>query len=134
MRQFHRQAMTWNVQEEGRVHPVHVLLEYDTGDPHVVRATFVDGAETLIWEFARVLLKDGVEGSAGIGDIKIEPCSDHEVSVRLETPEGVGVMEANRNGLRRFVAAIYKLVPEGSEDMTAAVNAMLGRLLPGGVS
>ena len=52
--------------------PVNVDLTYTSRDPYAVQASFRTGNGTAVdWVFARDLLRDGLVGPSGTGDVRV---------------------------------------------------------------
>ena len=112
--------------------PLAVVLRYTGADPYAVHAEFRTGLEESVeWVFARELLAEGVQRSAGEGDVRVWPSGapGHEVVyVSLASPDGRALLQAPAPELVAFLRRTYDLVPEGMEsvDLDATLHALLG--------
>lgn len=108
-------------------------LVYSRRDPYVagLRQRARDGE--VLWEFARDLLADGVDGYAGLGDIRIWPgAASHRVhiGVAMTSHEGRCALWLPRAQVESFLARTFRLVPRGKEKVD--VDAVITRMLPKG--
>lgn len=109
-------------------------LEYRVSDPYAVTALFETGAERPVrWVFARDLLDEGLVHDVGEGDVQVVPGQDllgrHTVQMRLASPDGVAVLEAEADAVLEFLGRSYALVPPGTESEHLDLDADLARLL-----
>lgn len=114
-----------------------VELFYSPADPYAVYLTFLrvgDDEDDVLWVVARDLLRDGLRGPAGLGDIQVWPAEDGvHVTIGLssdETPEPC-LIELSWSLLARFLRHTTDLVSYGAEDMTDAVDDCLAALFGG---
>lgn len=113
--------------------PLTVGLLYDASDPYAVRASFHVGKnESVEWVFARDLLRRGLKGPAGSGDVRICPLPRGVLGVGLVSPCAKARFELDAREVDDFVTAAYQLVPEGCERGTVAAE-IDSLFLPGGV-
>ncbi|GAA2773233.1 SsgA family sporulation/cell division regulator [Streptomyces showdoensis] len=116
-----------------RMETVSATLRYDREDPFAVRMAFpppatLEGVE-VSWAFARELLAEGVEGPAGLGDVRLRPYGYDRTVVEFHAPEGVAMVHVHTSELRRFLKASQRLVPRGREREHLDWDGNLGRLL-----
>jgi hypothetical protein len=112
--------------------PVPAALRYDVADPYAVHAAFHAAGDTVEWVFARELLAAGLQGEAGIGDVRVWPSSDTGVDVvfvSLSSPEGQALLEAPARELAAFLERTYSAVPAGGESSHVDVDTALAQLL-----
>lgn len=121
---------------KGRSATTFCTFRYDPADPLAVQMVFPDDdGGPVVWEFARDLLIDGMEGPVGDAKVRVWPNSGPTVSVRLSTPPlGEAVMVIPADLLGHFLAKTLVTVPRGREvEVTEpAVDEFLARLLLGG--
>lgn len=117
---------------------VRAELRYEPADPYAVRVAFHTGdggsaGDVVEWTFARDLLRRGLSGPTGEGDVQLWPDrrgrGGGEVFLSLSSPSGKALFEVPRTALSAFVAESYLLVPDGSEASTVDVDAELDALL-----
>ena len=110
-------------------------LEYYAADPYAVTAVFHTGERPVRWVFARDLLDEGLVHDVGDGDIQIVPSRDslgvHVVQLRLESPDGVAVLEAPADVILEFLGRSYALVPPGMEPAFVDVDDTITRIFAG---
>jgi hypothetical protein len=119
--------------------PAHLVcsLRYAPSDPYAVSVVFPSGPEamTVTWTFDRQLLRDGITGHAGVGDVQIWPSDDPRqpmaTFVELTAPGGRALLSAPTAALMQFLDATAAVVGFGAEDehidMDAELEALLGR-------
>ncbi|WP_330289261.1 SsgA family sporulation/cell division regulator [Streptomyces sp. NBC_00576] len=115
--------------------PLVVTLRYDSADPLAVHIDFpgdvsVDG-EGVSWTFSRLLLEEGLENPAGIGEVHLWPCGQTRTVVELHSPYGLAVVRFRTAQLQRFLHRSYGVVAPGMEDLGPAVERGLALLLGG---
>lgn len=101
-----------------------IELSYDPGDPYVVKLTFLD--QDVCWEFARSVLAEGVEGHAGLGDVRAWPSLGY-VHLRLANDGEMVTLELRRRWVESFLGDSYRLVPLGRERVD--VDSVIGQIL-----
>ncbi len=119
---------------DGDVLPLTAMLHYDASDPLAVTALFNDGGdEPVRWVFARDLLEAGLDQSAGEGDVLIWPTRDAAgrpaIHIRLHSPHGDALLEADADEVERFLRDTHRLVPPGTEHRYIDVDATIAALL-----
>ncbi|MEV8323894.1 SsgA family sporulation/cell division regulator [Kitasatospora sp. NPDC059811] len=123
-----------------------VVLSYLPEDPLAVRMAFpaefsldepadggagpgADGADDIVWVFARQLLSAGLELPAGVGDVHVRPAVGRRTMVELRAPEGTALLQFDTTDLRRFLWRSRLLVPEGEEHLHLDADRALAELL-----
>ncbi|MET8508771.1 SsgA family sporulation/cell division regulator [Streptomyces sp. NPDC004787] len=106
-----------------RAESVAATLRYDRADPYAVSMAFpppatLEGVE-VSWAFARELLVEGMEGPAGLGDVRLRPYGYDRTVVEFHAPEGVAMVHVRTSELRRFLERSQHLVPRGREHQYA---------------
>lgn len=109
-------------------------LRYRVEDPLAVEAFFGDHADVRVrWVFARDLLVAGLRHRAGLGDVTVWPSTDGlgrpVVMLRLSSPDGTALMEADASAVGQFLDDTARLVPLGREAEHLDIDATLMRLL-----
>lgn len=89
------------------------------------------GAE---WTFSRELLVEGLDGPAGVGDVRLWP-SRTQVLLELSGVNDRGgpqqvAYRLSRASLRAFLGVTFTLVPAGCEDVD--LDGVVAQLLAGG--
>jgi hypothetical protein len=113
--------------------PVRASLRYDPADPYAIQVLFSaesTGGEAVSWSFARELLVTGLDGPAGIGDVRVWP-RDDLVALALSSPDGTALFEIPRGVLVRFLHRTCVLVPRGRETAYLDLDGTVARLLAG---
>jgi hypothetical protein len=112
--------------------PVVTRWTYCSDDPFAVTIEIqTRGNRFVDWTLARDLLVEGLEGPAGIGDVRVRPASMGEWDVTLIeicSPDGHAVLEVDRDLLRHFVQATIDLVPLGGEGMAFDIDAEIEKI------
>jgi hypothetical protein len=116
---------------EALMHPMRTRFIYRTSDPYAVEARFrAEESDETVWTFARELLRDGLERSAGQGDVSLWPdtaaSGEKRLFIRLTSPEGTALLSAADIDVRLFVEATGTLVEYGAEHthLAPALNAL----------
>lgn len=93
-----------------------INLYYVAADPYTVLITFVD--QDNDWVISRDLLLEGQHRPTGLGDVQFTPSgSGRGLYLRLHTPDdGEAVLRMPMDDIRAFLAAVYQLVPSGTES------------------
>ncbi|MEV0522656.1 SsgA family sporulation/cell division regulator [Streptomyces sp. NPDC050439] len=123
------------ITREGRERALPVTLRYVAADPLAVQIVFppeasLDGAE-VTWIFARQLLEDGLRAPAGGGDVHVWPCGRARTVLEFHAPQGLALVQFDREVLRRFLLRTYAVVGAGSEAEGLGLDQDLARLLGG---
>ncbi|MFF7177800.1 SsgA family sporulation/cell division regulator [Streptomyces sp. NPDC008121] len=118
-----------------RMETVPATLRYDREDPYAVSMAFpppatLEGVE-VSWAFARELLAEGVEGPAGVGDVRVRPYGYDRTVVEFHASEGVAVLHIRTSELRHFLERARHLVPPGREHQYLDWDRDLMELLEG---
>ncbi|MGW5421953.1 SsgA family sporulation/cell division regulator [Streptomyces sp. NPDC003943] len=116
-----------------RMESVAATLRYDREDPYAVSMAFpppatLEGVE-VSWAFARELLAEGVEGPAGVGDVRLRPYGYDRTVVEFHAPEGVAMVHVRTSELRSFLERSQHLVPRGREHQYLDWDGNLAQLL-----
>ncbi|MFJ9811854.1 SsgA family sporulation/cell division regulator [Streptomyces sp. NPDC101158] len=116
-----------------RIESVAATLRYDREDPYAVSMAFpppatLEGVE-VSWAFARDLLVQGVEGPAGVGDVRVRPYGYDRTVVEFHAPEGVAMVHIRTAELRSFLERSQHLVPRGLEHEYVDWDHDLAQLL-----
>ncbi|WP_137992269.1 SsgA family sporulation/cell division regulator [Streptomyces vilmorinianum] len=116
-----------------RMETVPATLRYDREDPFAVSMAFpppatLEGVE-VSWAFSRELLAQGVDGPAGVGDVRVRPYGYDRTVVEFHAPEGVAVVHIRTAELRRFLKRSQSLVPAGREHQYLDWDQDLAALL-----
>lgn len=105
-------------------------LYYSEDDPYAVRFAFHVGLdEPVEWVFARELLDAGIEGTRGIGDVKVWPSAGGVLNIELTSPFGQARFEAPVTEISDFLRRTYQIVPAGTEGRRVNIDAALNDLL-----
>ena len=107
-------------------------LTYRPEAPYELSADFrtVDGVVT--WVFARDLVRAGLSGPVGEGDVVAWPSrgpSGDVVCLALSSPSGRALLEADRVAMTAFLDRTEALVPPGSEAGRLDLDTLIARLL-----
>ncbi|MFD9035538.1 SsgA family sporulation/cell division regulator [Streptomyces sp. NPDC059567] len=116
-----------------RMETVPATLRYDREDPYAVSMAFpppatLEGVE-VSWAFSRELLTEGVDGPAGLGDVRVRPYGYDRTVVEFHAPEGVAVVHVRTAELRQFLKRSQHLVPVGREHQYLDWDQDLAELL-----
>ncbi|MGW0791505.1 SsgA family sporulation/cell division regulator [Streptomyces sp. NPDC002911] len=117
-----------------RMETLPATLHYDRQDPFAVRMAF-PGPATLkgtevFWEFSRELLATGMDGPAGVGDVRVRPFGYDRTVLEFHAAEGIAMVHVRTSELRRFLQRAQELVPVGDEyrfmDLDGDLTDLLG--------
>ncbi|MCX2180370.1 SsgA family sporulation/cell division regulator [Streptomyces sp. SKN60] len=116
-----------------RTESVAATLRYDRADPYAVSMAFpppatLEGVE-VSWAFARELLVQGVDGPAGVGDVRLRPYGYDRTVVEFHAPEGVAMVHIRTSELRSFLERSQHVVPSGREHQYVDWDQDLAQLL-----
>ncbi|WIV60013.1 SsgA family sporulation/cell division regulator [Amycolatopsis nalaikhensis] len=111
-----------------------VTLVYRVSDPYAVQLDIPDHGVVVSWLLSRDLLADGLDGGAGLGDVRVSPVlfDGAGVLVELVNPDGPGsvVLRFARADLERFLDDTDAMVPVGTEasriDWERELRALAG--------
>lgn len=127
-------TLTLRLISESIVLPLQTDFQYSTDDPMAVVAMFDTGEdETVRWVFARDLLNEGLDRRTGEGDIVVWPATDANgqsvVHIRLQSPDGTALIEADSREIEGFLAQTNELVAPGKEGRLIDLDSMLVAIL-----
>ncbi|MFD8779221.1 SsgA family sporulation/cell division regulator [Streptomyces sp. NPDC059916] len=132
-----RLQMTLHDEEGDAGEPAPAQLTYRLSDPYAVEATFhPDGDEAVVWAFARDLLTEGLDHSAGEGDVIVwtvvasDPDQEQRTYIRLNSPGGTALLSAPHRHLKRYLERTQHLCTPGMEHLHvgAALDTLEGEL------
>jgi hypothetical protein len=114
--------------------PVATELSYDPADPFAVSLTMNPGtAEPVRWLVARDVMRQGLSGPAGEGDVGIWPSGTREtpptVCVALSSPDGDALLVCDATELAHFLDRTEDAVPLGEESAFLDLDALVASLL-----
>lgn len=108
---------------------VRATLSWHRSDPAAVAFAVETNNDWVEWFFARSLLREGVDGGVGCGDVRIRPIGPGVIGISLSNQSGQADFAADRVDLGDFLAATYLRLPEGYEfhgfDWEAELRALL---------
>lgn len=112
---------------------VEATFHYDARDPFAVRVDFpasatLEGTE-VSWTFARELLRDGLTGPAGTGDVRVRPHGWERLIVEFHAPEGMAVVHLPSAEVRGFLERTAGVVAPGEERITVDLDRCLAALM-----
>ena len=123
-------------------------LVYDSVDPFAVRVRFGDGGPDDLdspydapdddggveWLLSRDLLRAGLTGPVGEGDVRLWPARGglDVVFLQLRAPSGEALFELSGTVVGDFLRETELLVPAGTESDLLRVDDELSALLRGG--
>lgn len=116
---------------------VRVELQWSSDDPYAVTAIFIqgDGVPTP-WVFDRGQMRGGLQSlrPVGLGDVRFRrqrPSLGGNLEMRLDSPEGVAVVQLPIVPVINFLRETLAAVPFGSESevVTATFDQELKELL-----
>ncbi|MGA5419955.1 SsgA family sporulation/cell division regulator [Streptomyces lavendulocolor] len=116
-----------------RTESVAATLRYDPRHPFAVQMGFparatLEGVD-VSWEFARELLAAGLDGPAGLGDVRVRPYGYDRTVVEFHAQEGVAMVHIRSSEVRRFLRRTQHLVPAGCEHEFLDLDQDLTELL-----
>jgi Streptomyces sporulation and cell division protein, SsgA len=128
---------------------VPAALVYDSTDPFAVRVRFGDGAVDDVepalyddpdddggveWLLSRDLLRAGLTGPVGEGDVRLWPARGglDVLFLQLRAPSGEAMFELSGAVVGDFLRETELLVPAGGESDLLRVDDELSALLRGG--
>lgn len=111
--------------------PVATTLSYTSADPWAVQVSFHPGGEEepIAWTFDRSLLRDGLDGKSGEGDVCIWRADKLNLGITLSGVDLRALLHAPADAVSAFLAATHALVPVGTEPAYASTEAELDSLL-----
>jgi sporulation and cell division protein SsgA len=130
---------------------VPAALLYEPADPYAVRIRFGDAGEPdtgqpepgepaepdedgVEWLLSRDLLRTGLSGPVGDGDVRIWPARAalDVLFLQLRAPSGEALFELSSAVVGEFLRETERLVPLGQESGLLQVDDELSALLQGG--
>ncbi|GAA3777245.1 spore wall synthesis regulator SsgD [Streptomyces chiangmaiensis] len=116
-----------------RMQSIPATLHYDRRDPFAVRMTFpapatLEGVE-VCWTFARELLRAGLTGPEGHGDVRVRPYGYDRTVLEFHAPEGTAVVHIHSTDVRHFLKRTTELVPTGREHLQLDLDHDLAELM-----
>jgi hypothetical protein len=128
---------------------VPAALVYDSTDPFAVRVRFGDGGQDDVdsspydgpdddggveWLMSRDLLRAGLVGPVGDGDVRLWPARGglDVLYLQLRAPSGEALFELSAAAVGDFLRETELLVPAGTESELLRVDDGLSALLHGG--
>lgn len=129
-----RQSVVMRCIRDGMTGPMlPVVLGFRADDPYAVSATFGVVTGEIVWTFSRSLLRDGLGGAVGIGDVRVWPAVDRAgrdtVMVEFRSPDGELVVETPRADVVAFLERTMSLVACGAESDYLDVDRIIDELL-----
>lgn len=116
----------------GQPAPVVTRWTYDAGDPFAVLLSVRTRADRWVeWLVGRDLVREGLDGAAGEGDIRLSPqtVQGYEiVEIEIRSTDGRAVLEVDRDLLRHFVDASAELVAFGDEAGRMDLDVEIAKL------
>ncbi|HEY7597856.1 MAG TPA: SsgA family sporulation/cell division regulator [Actinophytocola sp.] len=113
--------------------PVRSRWSYRADQPFTVIAAFQTERDRWVeWAFSRDLLVEGLRGPAGVGDVRLRPEYEGELTmlvVEIESPEGYAELELDHAGVRSFLAATEQIVAIGAESDHFDVDGLIDELI-----
>ncbi|WP_405475150.1 SsgA family sporulation/cell division regulator [Streptomyces sp. NBC_00009] len=111
-----------------------IMLRYSTDDPLVVGLIVSrPGHGSTGWVISRDLLSAGLTGTAGIGDITVEPVAEQStplgVLLRIRNEMGEARLHIDHQALLLYLQRSHAMMPFGSEAQTRQADAELDQLL-----
>ncbi|MGW1710955.1 SsgA family sporulation/cell division regulator [Streptomyces sp. NPDC002206] len=108
--------------------------KFEASDPYAVRTAFTldDSDEAVEWIIGRDLLIEGLKGPVGEGDVRLWPAGERDrgsVYIVLKPPDGVALLEAPTQDIKKFLQETDAHAPTGSESEHIDSDALLRHLL-----
>ncbi|MFB8267488.1 SsgA family sporulation/cell division regulator [Streptomyces sp. NPDC055955] len=121
----------------GEREPCDIMLRYYTDDPLVVGLIVSrPGHSSASWVISRDLLSAGLTGTAGIGDVTVEPVAEQStplgVLLRVRDERGDASIHIDHQALLLYLERSHAMMPFGSEAQSRQVDAELDELLDEG--
>ncbi|MGW8686605.1 SsgA family sporulation/cell division regulator [Streptomyces sp. NPDC055817] len=110
------------------------MLRYSTDDPLVVGLTVSrPGHSSAYWVISRDLMSAGLTGTAGIGDVTVEPVAEQveplAVLLRVRNERGEARIHVDHQTLLGYLERSHAMMPFGSEAQSRQADAELDQLL-----
>lgn len=116
----------------GQPAPVVTRWSYSADDPLAVTLAVRTRHDRWVeWLVARDLVVEGLDGPAGIGDIRISPqhVQGYDVvEIEIRSTDGRAVLEVDRDLLRHFVEASLEVVALGDETTRMDVDGVIAKI------
>jgi hypothetical protein len=116
----------------GQPAPVVTRWTYSADDPFAVTLAVRTRHDRWVeWLVARDLVVEGLEGPAGIGDIRMSPqhVQGYDVvEIEIRSTDGRAVLEVDRDLLRHFVEASVEVVALGDEAARMDVDRAIAKI------
>ncbi|MFB8000346.1 SsgA family sporulation/cell division regulator [Streptomyces sp. NPDC056002] len=114
-----------------------IMLRYYTDDPLVVGLIVSrPGRRSASWVISRDLLSAGLTGTAGIGDVTVEPVAEPSnplgVLLRVRDERGEARIRIDHQALLLYLERSHTMMPFGSEAQSRQADAELDQLLDEG--
>jgi hypothetical protein len=111
-----------------------IMLRYSTDDPLVVVLIVSrPGRGSACWVISRDLLSAGLTGTAGIGDVTVEPVAEQSrplaVLLRVRNDWGEACIHIDHQALLFYLERSHAMMPFGSEAQSRQADAELDQLL-----
>lgn len=116
----------------GQPAPVVTRWTYSADDPFAVTLAVRTRHDRWVeWLVARDLVVEGLDGPAGIGDIRMSPqhVQGYDVvEIEIRSTDGRAVLEVDRDLLRHFVEASLEVVALGDEATRMDVDGAIAKI------
>lgn len=116
----------------GQPAPVVTRWTYSAVDPFAVTLAVRTRHDRWVeWLVARDLVVEGLDGPAGIGDIRMSPqhVQGYDVvEIEIRSTDGRAVLEVDRDLLRHFVEASLEVVALGDEATLMDVDGAIAKI------
>lgn len=116
----------------GQPAPVVTRWTYSAEDPFAVTLAVRTRHDRWVeWLVARDLVVAGLDGPAGIGDIRMSPqhVQGYDVvEIEIRSTDGRAVLEVDRDLLRHFVEASIEVVALGDEATRMDVDGAIAKI------
>ncbi|MFD0068789.1 SsgA family sporulation/cell division regulator [Streptomyces sp. NPDC056690] len=110
-----------------------IVLRYSTDDPLVCLISARHGHGSACWVISRDLLSAGLTGTAGMGDITVEPVAEQNkplgVLLRVRNERGEARIHIDHQALLLYLERSHAMMPFGTEAQSREVDAELDQLL-----
>lgn len=112
--------------------PVVTRWSYTSTDPFAVTLAVRTRHDRWVeWIVGRELVVEGLDGPAGIGDLRLRPRTVqgyHVIEIEIRTGQGRAVLEVDHDLLGRFLDCTRELVPLGEESGLLDLDATIERI------
>lgn len=110
----------------------HTDFRYGSDSPLSVHLELHFGGLTSLWEISRDLFRDGLSAPAGAFDVRVSTVGPN-LFLSLGSPLK-GIVRFDVFDVKAYLRATEYVCPFGAEDISADVDAAIGRLLKTGGS